>query len=95
MGYRIVYGPMPKTVEAGRRCSYRLYWLTALFLMLLVLLVKLYWPEGVQVLRSCLLPGEMTSTEQAVNGLISDLQGGESFGDAVTVFCRQILENAR
>lgn len=95
MGYRIEYGPMPKIMKQPKRGMLRLNTMTAVCLLLFILTVKHIWPEGTDILRSYLLPGEPTVTEQAANALISDLRNGESFGNAVTVFCREILENGQ
>ena len=38
-----------------------------------------------------LLPGDGAVTAQALGELVTDLHAGESFGDAVTVFCREII----
>lgn len=44
--------------------------------------------------RSYLLPGDPQITEAALNELADDLREGESVADAVTAFCREILNNA-
>lgn len=95
MAYRIVYGPMPKGTCPERRSTFRFHLLTAVFLLLFVLLVRQAWPEGTERLRSVLLPGEPGSTEKAVQVLLTDVQEGEPIGDAVTAFCRQIIENGQ
>ena len=64
--------------------------LTAGFLLAFVLLVRLCWPQGTALLRQTLLPGE----DPAFLQLQSDIQAGEPLGDAVTAFCRQIVEEA-
>lgn len=93
MAYRIVYGPMPKMVHPKREGYVRLQLLTAVFLLLFVLLVRQAWPEGTDMLRSILLPGEPGITEQSVQLMLEDIREGEPLGDAVAAFCRQIIEN--
>ena len=93
MSYRIVYGPMPPVREARRSGPLRFQVLTALFLLLFVLLVRQAWPEGTQTLRRFLIPGEPTVTEEAFSGMIGEIRAGEPVGDAVTAFCRQIMEH--
>ena len=95
MAYRIVYGPMPKATSPGRQISLRISMMTVVFLLLFVLLVKQTWPEGTDMLRSVLLPGEPGKTETAVQTLLEDMRNGEPVGDAVTAFCRQIIENGQ
>lgn len=95
MAYRIVYGPMPGNAAQKTAGSFRLHIMTAIFLVLFVLLVRQVWPEGTDMLRTFLLPGDPTANEQAVSSLIQDLRAGEAFADALTVFCRQIIENGQ
>lgn len=87
MGYRIIYGedPFAKKKEKSHLRS-----LTAGFLLALLVLVRCCWPRGTEILRQTLLPGEHTAFQQ----LTADLQAGEPIGDAVTVFCRSIVEDA-
>lgn len=90
MGYRVVYGAMPPVKR--RKSKLRLQALTAAFLLAFALTVRQAWPEGQEMLRRFLLPGEPTVTEEAFRNMISDLQGGEPLADAVTAFCAQIVE---
>ncbi|MBQ8237774.1 MAG: hypothetical protein IJZ39_06490 [Oscillospiraceae bacterium] len=88
MGYRIVYGK-DAFAETGERKSH-LRAMTAGFALALVVLVRIFWPEGTAVLRDVLLPGQSTAFSQ----LTEDLRAGEPIGDAVTAFCRSIVEEA-
>lgn len=93
MAYRIDYGPaVPKKVASGGR---QLRWqtMTAAFLLLFVLLVKQTWPEGTDKLRACLIPGG-EGTQLAFQEFVTELHEGESVGEALTAFCRQVIENA-
>lgn len=87
MGYRIVYGE--KAVENPQPKS-RLRIMTAGFALALVVLVRLFWPAGTAALQEVLLPGEHAAFVQ----LREDIRAGEPIGDAVTVFCRSIVEEA-
>ena len=40
-----------------------------------------------------LLPGEPAVTQTAITHLIEDVQAGAPVGDAVTAFCREIIES--
>lgn len=91
MGYRIVYGPMPKVRKTSPFNEMRLQALTAVFLLLFVLLVRQAWPEGTRMARQFLLPGEQTATEAAFADMIGEIQEGESWSDAFSAFCRQIV----
>lgn len=87
MGYRIVYGDDP--IEKAQRKS-PLRSMTAGFALALVVLVRIFWPEGTAVLQEVLLPGE----DAAFIQLREDIQAGEPIADAVTVFCQQIVREA-
>ena len=93
MSYRIVYGPERKAVKERDLSSLRFRSLIAGFLLLFALIVKLLWPEGTEVLREVMIPADLNATEQAFQCMMEDLRSGENLGDAITVFCRQIIEN--
>ncbi len=62
----------------------------AILAIVLVLTVQML--PGVRAsLWKHLLPGDAAVTAQALQTLAADLQEGESFSDAVTAFCQQIL----
>lgn len=92
MGYRVVYGQMPRVEKRRSGRPLRLQALTAVFLLVFTLTVRQAWPEGQKVLRQFLIPGEPTVTEEAFRDMLEDIQQGESIGDAVTAFCTQIVE---
>ena len=91
MGYRVDYGPVRRNRKETGGNVLRIPLYTMLFLLVFILSVNLTWPEGREILRNFLLPG---NSEQAFSELVTDLKSGESFTVAVTVFCRSILENA-
>ena len=45
-------------------------------------------------LGSILFPGDPAATEMALNTMLTSLREGESLSEAVTTFCRDILDNA-
>lgn len=87
MGYRIVYGEQAADIPQPKS---RLRVMTAGFALALVVLVRLFWPSGTVVLQELLLPREHAAFVQ----LREDIRAGEPIGDAVTVFCRSIVEEA-
>lgn len=94
MGYRIVYGE-PIESAFRRTCSNgRLRTMIAALFLLFSLVVRLTWQDGAEIMREYLLPGDLTVTELAFSEMISDLQNGDPVADAVTVFCRTILNEA-
>lgn len=88
MGYRIVYGEDP-FIERKERKSY-LRAMTAGFALAFVVLVRCCWPQGTELLRQALLPGDYEAFQQ----MTTDIRAGEPIGDAVTAFCQQIVEDA-
>lgn len=95
MGYRIVYGNEPvrwkeRKVRLGRVAAY-----TAVCLVLFATLTSKYWPEGTEVLQEVLLPGDAAVTRQALVNMADNLRAGEAIGDAVVVFCREIMDSAQ
>ena len=92
MSYRIVYGPMPRAEKPQDWTLLRVQMWTAVFILFFALLVRQLWPEGMDVLKSVLIPGEQTVTEQALSEMVAGLQEGEHLEDALTAFCRQIID---
>ena len=64
------------------------------FFLLFLLLVRLYWPAGTQVLRELLLPGASQTAFAEVQTLTQELREGEPFGQALENYCRRILAEA-
>ena len=92
MGYRIVYGKVSE-IERQRRSSGNVQLMTAIFMMLGIMLVRSFWPEGTKMLRQLLLPGTMSATEEAFSQLMADLRIGAPIGEAVTTFCAYVIEH--
>lgn len=95
MAYRIVYGPDIPAQYRKRARSHRLQVMIAVCLLIFALLVKQFFPAGADKLQQLLLPGVQTTTQLALSELMNDIQEGITLGDAFTVFCREILENAK
>lgn len=94
MGYRIVYGEESLREKPKGMGILRFQLLTAVFAVLFVLSVRIWWNDGAEQLRHWLLPGEPTVTEAAFSGFVEDIQGGMKVGDAVTAFCKEIISHA-
>ena len=89
MGYRIVYGKDP--VIRPRGSSLRLRVMTAGCMLLFAALVRLAWPAGRAVLGEVLLP--RAETAAAFSELVDQVSGGDPLGEAVTAFCRSVVES--
>ena len=56
-----------------------------------LLIVSVFWQEGRNLLLGLLFSGNLDETLAALETLSAQLGEGASFADAVTVFCREIL----
>lgn len=92
--YRIDYGPPIPQEKKQRKSGVRLRVMTVIFFFAFLLLVKSIWPAGTERLRSVLLPSG-TGDQQAIREFVADLRQGEDPKDALTTFCRQVIQNAQ
>lgn len=94
MGYRIEYRSHGK-VHFHKRIGKPIpKWcvVTACGCLVLAALVICWQNEQ---LRNLLLPGDTEVTAKALQELVNDLRNGAEFGDAVTAFCIEVIENAK
>ena len=94
MGYRIQYGDTPVFAKRQKMRLSRIIGLSLCFLVLLILLSWGFWPEGRTVLRDFLVPGDPDVTLHGLEVLTQELRDGENFSDAVTAFCREVIDGA-
>ncbi len=87
MGYYIVYGPQ-KLVKNG---NFRRGLLTAGAFGVFCLLVLAFWPEGREMFADILLPGDRETAAEAAEEMVRALRQGQSLGEAVTAFCRDVI----
>ena len=94
MGYQIRYdaGKAVKTGLKERKRS--AVGMVAAGLVVTCLLVRLFWPAGMEKLRRMVLPGDPEVTGRAAEQMVSQIHEGVPVGDAVQVFCREILNEA-
>lgn len=89
MGYKIQYGPELKT-EIKSRAFWKKHWKAAALLTTtaaaLILVSLGEW--------DLFLPGDADVTHRALTELTENIRGGESFSDAITAFCLEIIEGA-
>ena len=90
MGYRVIYGEDP--FEKPKPRKGRLGLLTAGCLLAFVVGVRCFWPQGAETLNRIILPEQ--NTANAFGQMTRDILEGEPLGDAVTTFCRTIVEDA-
>lgn len=92
MSYRIVYGPDRQ--KPKQRIDFRRHIPMFVGIMALCLAVLLHFTGAAAGFKQFLLPGDAAVTEAALEAMIAEIQSGESFTDAVTAFCVEIVENA-
>ncbi len=86
MGYIIEYKQEICRKPLKKQTNSRLWAMTGGFFCLFLLICHLYWPEGLSAVRELLLP-----EGNAVSTLVSDLQNGSGFAEAVESFCQQVF----
>ena len=94
MGYRIEYGQgiIKKRTVISHSAKKQIKKFVPILLST-VLIVTMLWGKGESV-RSFLIPGNDAVTVAALREMVCGLRNGESLTDAVTAFCREIIENA-
>lgn len=93
MAYRVEYGSGgAKRSEIGEKKRGRGKVWVCFFLFLL--LVRLFWPAGTEVLRKLVLPGASQTAFAQVQTLTEQIRTGEPFGQALESYCRRILAEA-
>ncbi len=94
MGYRVEYDISGKRtvvdVEKKRRGKWfgRIFFVVATVALLIYGIAENWFWE-------ILFPGYNESTKVAAEHMIHQIREGESVGDAVTAFCKEIVTNAR
>lgn len=90
MAYRIRYGPpqngVRRRISLDKRC-------VTLLLVAAILIVMIVFGSNPTV-KAHLIPGDPEITEAAFAGFVLDVRGGISFGDALTAFCKEIIDGA-
>lgn len=94
MAYRIEYSGCGAPAAKKPERFLRLQAMTAAFLLLFVLMVRAWFPAGAERLREVFLPKPPTATQDAFHTLLGDLRSGEPFGEALTAFCQQVIDDA-
>lgn len=76
MGYRIVYASKKRQTSSCRL-------LTAAFFAVFAILVHIFWPDGVAILKAILAP-------DALETFVQILENGDSLADAVAAFGQDV-----
>ena len=95
MGYRVEYKSFGEEKKLPKVRKYKKAVMAAVLVLTLTggaLAVKL---TGLPWVQKYLLPGDPEVTAAALEQMVEDLRSGYSFTDAVTAFCREIMDNAQ
>ena len=95
MGYRIEYDGEVVVWKQERVNGLRVFSMAMVCLLLFGILSYHFWPEGWSVLETWIYPGDLQVTKAAFQNMADNLQAGVGISDAVTVFCREILDGAQ
>lgn len=94
MGYRIEYGSqgeLRKPLKSKRSYSAIAATICVLALVAGAITVK---HTGLTWVQEVLLPGDPAVTAAALENMVDNIKEGDSIADAVTTFCKEIVENA-
>lgn len=94
MGYRIEYGSsgdLRKPLKSKRPYSAIAAAACVLALVAGAITVK---QTGLTWVQEFLLPGDPAVTAAALENMVDNIKDGDSIAEAVTAFCREIVENA-
>lgn len=89
MSYKIIYGKVRG--KPSKWNIIRIQMIVCVFLLIFSVCVRLFWPDGADLMRQCLVSEELSSGAQAVVALVEGLEDGESFADTVAVFCQELI----
>lgn len=93
MAYQIRYGPVKRKAPTDRRKKAGCWLLVTLCAA--VLLIGIQFSGIGKTIWNWILPGDAAVTGAALNTMVEEIRAGESVSDAVTAFCREIIENAK
>lgn len=94
MGYQIMYSPEDNhkypTIKSRRKHRW---------LIPVVISVALFISAGIPKVRNhleyLLIPGDTQITKAAFSAMLEQIKTGEPINEAVTAFCREIIENGK
>ena len=90
MSYKISYCG---TTQKPFRFPFRLPAVAGIVLTIAIL-ARIFYPDVTKQLAEALLPLTSSSSQKALEVFAQNIKAGEPFGDAVTAFCQEILNDA-
>ncbi len=95
MSYRVVYGSFHRDQPVKAKKPRSRGAVAAVIVAVLVFGAMTVRLRGLPWVKEFLLPGDPEVTAMALEGLVQDLREGDTFGEAVTAFCREIMEHGQ
>lgn len=92
MGYRIMYSPEDDHKYPACRPGRKNKWVLPT-LLAAVIFVTMATPSMRNWLERWLIPGDPQVTKGAFSMMIDEIRSGEPLGEAVSTFCREILND--
>lgn len=89
MAYRILYDR--EGADKPPKGGYRRFLLTTCCFLLFLWVVCTFWPEGREILRVTLIPGDPDQTLHAAEVFAQELGSGFCVADATRNFCMAVL----
>ena len=91
MAYQINYSPESSSRYPQSQKKYHIDWVKCTVLCLLLLTALWVRINGIP---DFLIPGDPQITRSAAETMVADIRAGEKLENAVTVFCKEILNGA-
>lgn len=94
MAYRIEYDSFNQKFEISSPVRSRFPGLLIGAVTAFFLITATFWPEGWSALRDIMIPGDDAVTLQALECMSDNLRSGMALEDAITSFCREVIDGA-
>lgn len=95
MGYRVEYKSFGEEKKRPKPRKYKQAVMAAALVLALTGSALTVKATGLSWVQKYLLPGDPEVTAAALEQMVDDLRSGRGIGEAVTAFCREIIENAK
>jgi hypothetical protein len=90
MSYKISYGSMPRNAASKQKPQLR--WAAiAVFIVTMAIFARSRYPAQIDQLTEALFPLTSASSREALDVFSQHIRDGETFGEAVTAFCMEII----
>jgi len=90
MGYRMVYSPDREQKLTGKRLI-RIFVMTSCFLIAFCMLVKLFWPQGAEMLRGFFITDDLAVIEAIVEEAAKQMRAGEKITEILDLLRNRML----